>query len=204
MPSQCSDLDEDEEEEGEGEGEEAEEGAQEEAEAAAEEEEEEEEEEEAYEPPWAVGTLLWAKVRGFPTWPAAVEAPPPELLPPPAPANAHAFVRFFATKDAAWVAAADAAPFADRRDELVGANVLKKTSKGTLRAKYKQACDEIVAAAANAPAVAAPAGEGAAPAAAPAPAPARWPRRRRPRRRQRPSGAAKPPRRASSCTRRAG
>ena len=144
MPSQCSDLDEDEGEEGEGEGEEAEaEGAE------AEEEEEEAEEEEAYKPPWAVGTLLWAKVRGFPTWPAAVEAPPPELLPPPAPANAHAFVRFFATKDAAWVAAADAAPFADRRDELVGANVLKKTSKGTLRAKYKQACDEIVAAAAN-------------------------------------------------------
>ena len=203
MPSQCSDLDEEEE----GEGEEAE-GAGEE-EVAEEAEEEAEEEEEAYEPPWAVGTLLWAKVRGFPTWPAAVEAPPPELLPPPAPANAHAFVRFFATKDAAWVAAADAAPFADRRDELVGANVLKKTSKGTLRAKYKQACDEIVAAAATAPAVAAPAPAAeAAPAvaarAAPAVAARAPPARRRSRRRQRPSGAAKSPRRASSCTRRAG
>ena len=157
-------------------------------------------EEEAYEPPWAVGTLLWAKVRGFPTWPAAVEVGGPScclLLS----SNAHAFVRFFATKDAAWVAAADAAPFADRRDELVGANVLKKTSKGTLRAKYKQACDEIVAAAANAPAVAAPRAGGGADAGAEG---GGGERRRRPRRRQRPSGAAKPRRRASSCTRRAG
>jgi hypothetical protein len=88
----------------------------------------------SYGPP--AGTIVWARAPRFPFWPAAVEAPTVEGPQPPKEVRS-CFVRFFGTRDVAWVVEGDVVRFPERPD-LCDAKLTKKS----LRQKYKCAVDE--------------------------------------------------------------
>lgn len=66
---------------------------------------------------FAVGDLVWAALRGFPSWPAKIVSPPDELKRPRNQKRCHC-VQFFGTHDFGWLRAQDLKPYHLFRDQL--------------------------------------------------------------------------------------
>ena len=102
-----------------------------------------------------VGSLVWAKLRSFPWWPAKIVTPRADLPPPAAAAtSAHAFVSFLGQPSVAWVGAQQLALFSDRRD-LCDAKLPKASQRPAYALAVKEATAEHEAALAQAAVVAA-------------------------------------------------
>ena len=85
------------------------------------------------------GTIVWAKMRGFPTWPARCE-PPIATMPSPSPGCV--LVRFFgwkASSNLAWVAAAAVSEWAPRPDAAKDAGKLSKVKREQLEQAIREA-----------------------------------------------------------------
>ncbi|XP_076446402.1 uncharacterized protein LOC143283895 [Babylonia areolata] len=78
-----------------------------------------------------VGDLVWAKVKGFSTWPGKIDEPKQEVK-RPSKKTPHHFVVFYGSGDYAWVAEESIAPYAKLRDKYLENTRLTRPFKEAL------------------------------------------------------------------------